>query len=305
MCAVFVLWAAVAAAAQDTPLILPAGEPAEAWAAAADGFGLAVATADPGDVDRVEVFVGDPWLVRAIVGGVVREEAVEPPRSQTDREDVVLLAVSLLQPAPTLNPGVPAPAPVAVEPPSKAKPTPVAEEEEATESVAGGWLGAAARADLRAGRREAISLSLQGGVEFGPGFRAGLDIEGVTSARFDGQDDDGPVHGTWSLGAAGGIWWGLRRPVTPLIGAQLGVQVRSFVADLGVDERRAVPVAAVELAASIGAGPVLRFEPQVRLTIDLAPTDVDLGAPEPVRFAPLAVQFGVALRVMSGRSKGR
>ena len=43
---------------------------------------------------------------------------------------------------------------------------------------------AAGRADLRAGRREATSFSVQGGVEFGPGFRAGIDVEGTTEAAF-------------------------------------------------------------------------------------------------------------------------
>jgi len=295
-------WATVAAASEPVPLVLPAGESAAAWEAAAAGFGLAVSEDEPEAGDYVRIVVGDPWVVRAVVAGAVREESVAPPLSQRDREDIVLLASTLLQPPPVPNPDVPV-APVVAEPePPATAAEQDGEEEEEREGAAGAWLGAALRADLRAGRREATSLSLQGGVEFGPGFRAGIDIEGVTSARFDGQDDDGPVHGTWSLGVSGGVWWGLRRPVTPLIGAQIGVQVRSFVADLGVDARVPVPAAALELAASIAAGSVLRIEPHVRLTVDLRPTDVDLGDGEPIRFTPLAVQFGVALRAVSGRS---
>ena len=111
------------------------------------------------------------------------------------------------------------------------------------------------------------------------------------------------MRGTWSLGVLGGVWWGLRRPVTPLVGAELGVQVRSFVADEEILDRVPVPSAAVDLGVSIGVAGVLRIEPDVRLTIDLKPTDVDLGGAEPVRLAPLAVQFGLGLRVVSPRER--
>ena len=76
---------------------------------------------------------------------------------------------------------------------------------------------------------------------------------------------------------------------------------RSARTALGDATRVPVPVAAIELGASIGIGPVLRLEPQVRLTADLAAVDVDLGGPAPVRFTPVAVQFGIGISALTGR----
>jgi hypothetical protein len=297
-----------ALAEEATPLLLPPGEPLDAWSEAASGLGFVVCGAE------TEVAAGGAWVeivvtaagwsLRADDGaGRRREQAIEPPTGQLDREEIVLLASTLLQPAPAIAAEVAEvlgePAPTPVEAPSKKEPV----EAEAIDPFggAGAWLGAAIRADLRAGRRQATSIALHGGVEFGPGLRIGLDLEGTTSARFDIQEEDGPIRSTWSLGAWGGLWWALRRPVVPIVGVEFGVQVRSFVADLGVERRVPVPAAAIELGASIGLGQVLRLEPQVRLVIDLAPTEVDLGT-ETVVFAPVAVQFGFGLRAMTGRS---
>ena len=287
------------------PLVLPPGEPLDAWTIAAAAVDL-VARVD-GDVPSgawVEVIVGDRWLLRVHdAEGRVREQAVDAPQAQIDREEIALLASTLLTPAPAIDPRVVDVVGVRAEAPARTSPTPRPSVQPAppTRGPVGAWLGVAVRADLREGRREATSVGMQGGTEFGPGFRVGGGVEGTTSARFDLQQRGGPVRGVWSFGAGGGLWWALQRAVAPLVGLTLEVQVRSFVADLDLVERVPVPVLGVELGASIGLGPVLRIEPQVRLTVDLARTDIDLGGDVPGLLAPLAVQFGIALRAFTGR----
>lgn len=58
--------------------------------------------------------------------------------------------------------------------------------------------------------------------------------------------------------------------VPPLMRAWFAVDVPGLGADLEVARRQPVPMAPVELPASISAGPVLRIEPQARLTIGSA-----------------------------------
>ena len=113
----------------------------------------------------------------AFVGDTRREQSVPPPRSQRDREEIALLASTLIQPPPVANPDVPVAAAVVEQDPDG---PPIVPTEDPPPADLGGWLGVAIRADLRAGRREATSLALGGGVDF---------------------------------------WWGLRRSVPPLMGA--------------------------------------------------------------------------------------
>jgi hypothetical protein len=86
------MWLLLAALAH-AGLVLPPGESPEAWASA-----IAMARVDAGTV-RVEV-VGERWRLVADGPAGVREAIVAAPTTARAREDVALLAASLLKPGP-------------------------------------------------------------------------------------------------------------------------------------------------------------------------------------------------------------
>jgi hypothetical protein len=92
-----VLAAAAAWATEPVPLVLPAQSDALAWAEVAAGVGLEIVP--PGAGAWAEIAQADGWvLVVHDPSGKKRIVAIEAPTTRAAREDVLLLAVSLLRP---------------------------------------------------------------------------------------------------------------------------------------------------------------------------------------------------------------
>ena len=119
------MWFLLATAAAGTPLIveLPPDQPAAEWAECLALAGLV--SGKRGESPWVEIIDGgDTWTVRAHgPGQPVRELTVAEPRVPNAREDVAILAASLLRPMTSARPATP-PAPTPEAPPEVPAPAP-------------------------------------------------------------------------------------------------------------------------------------------------------------------------------------
>lgn len=287
-----VLFAATAHAA-ETPLVLPEDAALAPWVDIAAPYGLEPTHASDEPVRAVLEQEDLRWRLTAHRDGAVRTQVVPEPANADHRLEIVLVAVTLLQPSPE----TPARGETAETPPGRDMLLLEGEPDVAGPAGPGAWVGGGVRADLRAGRSQAAAFFVHGGPEFGSGVRVGVEVEGITAGRLANSSEAEP-YTYWALGGGVGLWWAPRRPVAPLIGGRVGVMVRTYGDPVGELARVPGPSAAGEIAVSVGAGPVLRFVPHVRGVVDLLPA----GTPDTTTFAVRgAVQFGIGVQIFSGK----
>lgn len=302
-------------AAFGASIQLPAGEDPARWALALQMGDFTV----PGDV--VITDLGARWEIRVRDGaGQLRVEIVDEPQGAQAREDVVLLASSLLQP---LRPGAGLPGlPPALqgEPPRPPPPPPdiapllwasVADlpailppepDPPPAILVAPGrldrsfdrvevarrdqpWLATDQRALWRPGTRPTVGLGASVGWRAGP-LLLGLDLDGQPSAALTAA----PEARMGQIAASAQAWWAL----DPLrLGLEAGCAWRTFT--YAGERVGAWPVGVIGAmaAAYLPISPSLVARPWAGLRLDLASGRLQQGDLD-VAIPPLALTVGLA-----------
>ena len=236
------------------PLALPEGEDPAAWRSAAELAGLELGPAGEGPWARLEPG-GSGWvLVVEDRSGALRRVEVEAAATGAEREELALLASSLLTPLPVgtppARPPTPAtrPAAVVVEPVVVAEPSAVIEPPGLVEPSAP--MPLALRVALGASTER--GLGLQPVLALGPRLRRGwlelgVDLEISPYVRVED-------FGVSRHGAGGELWAGVRRPGRWSSSASLGMGARGqvFLSDARI-AGGVVPSAGLLLGLSRGA----------------------------------------------------
>ncbi|MDP2306548.1 MAG: hypothetical protein Q8P18_11045 [Pseudomonadota bacterium] len=305
------LLAAHAAAA--VPVRLPAQERVADWQEALTIAGLAVGV--PGEGPWVDVSAGPTaWTVRVRdLDGVVHVTPVAPPLSEQDREDVAMLAASLLQPvavpspvkapvkvmAPVRTPPPVVPPPVPVPEPEPVPPAPVPVPEPAPAPVV-----APARATFQPRVGLAVELrpwSTPTGIVWAELQRVAdtplrPSLGGSLAAPADLPQIAGDVR-YWSGEVWVGAWYAAPSPIRFDFGATLGVAGRSFSKDGEPVGLAWIPVFSSRVEVPLQVAPGLVIEPGVHMQLDarqihLASIQNDTSN----RFGDWSARVGIALR---------
>lgn len=329
----FVLLAfALAQASAAVPVRLPAGESVEAWAEAIALAGLSVGT--PGEGPWVEILAsGGQWIVRVEDrDGVMREAPVPAPRTAQDREDVALLAASMLQPMRVSAPAKPAPTPTPAPTPARAKPVveqtapspapapvpaatgpvwppsepvaptaaPAASEPvmEAPPPAAPTGPTLVARFGVAGEARLATRPTVLGwaelqGVGEGP-FRPALGFGLTAPATLPELSTEVAF---WGGEAWAGAWYAATAPVRFDLGLAAGLAARSFVQDGEARGVAWVPTIATRLEAPVRVAPSVLLEPGVHVVTDLSEVDIVSRADGAVRFGDWALRLSLGVRI--------
>lgn len=302
----------LALAAAGVPVRLPANERAVDWIEALSIAGLSVGT--PGEGPWVEIVAGTPqWTVRVRDrAGALHQASVPAPRTPQEREDVAMLAASLLQPvavpAPVKPPPAPAPKPKpavtapppAPEPPPPPPPEPVPEPPpppapeppppppSPTLAPRMGLAGEARPYASPTGLAW-IELALAPGGPVHPAIGASVTMPTAmpaldTDVRF------------WGGEAWVGAWYAAEVPARFDVGLAGGVAVREFLQD-GVSRGTTwTPIVATRVDVPIAVTPWLDVAPGVHVVTDLIEMDVASRRDGPVRFGDWSVRVSVGFR---------
>lgn len=303
----FLLAAAQAAAA--VPVRLPAQERVADWQEALTIAGLAVGV--PGEGPWVEVTVGaTSWTVRVRdLDGVVHVTPVAPPRTEQDREDLAMLAASLLQPvaipapvkvAVKVVPPPPRPAPRVTTPPvSVPEPVPVpvpvevvAPAPEPVPATFQARVGVAAELRPWSAPTGLVWAELQrvGESPLRPALGASL------AAPADLPQITGDVR-YWSGEVWVGAWYAAPEPLRFDFGVTFGVAARSFSKDGEPVGVAWIPVLSTRLEVPILVAPGLLVEPGVHMQLDARQVHLESEQNETTnRFGDWSARAGVAFR---------
>jgi hypothetical protein len=315
--------ALLSSAEAGVPIRLPAQERVADWQEALTIAGLSPGT--PGDGAWVDVTVGATvWTLRVRdLAGVLHDATVAPPRTEQEREDVALLAASLLQPVavpvrvaaappppvkPTPRPPPPpapawppaaevpvvvaAPEPVVVAPPP-APPAPEAAAPPAFE----GRVGLAGEVRPWSVPTALVwgEVQLVGSSPIRPAIGGSL----TAPAGIPLITDD--VH-YWSGEVWVGAWYAADAPVRFDLGVTLGAAARTFLKDdlaMGVAW---IPVFSTRVEAPLRVAPWLVVEPGVHLLVDTREVDLQSDEDGTFRFGDWSGRVSVAFRASSRKS---
>ncbi len=296
------------------PVRLPAQEAPSDWAEALALAGLGVGT--PGEGPWVEIVAGpSQWVVRVRDrAGAVHESTVPPPRTAQEREDLALLAASLLQPMavqappkpPPPAPPPPKPKPVVVEapaPPPPEPPPPEPQPEPVPEPVAppppAPALALSGRLGLAGEARPYTNLTGLAWAELqlvGHPFRPALGVAVTPPTGLPKVQADVDF---WGGEAWLGAWYAAEAPVRFDFGLAVGVAARAFVQEGASKGVAWVPVVATRVEAPVRVTPWLLVEPGVHVVLDTVEVDVEEwreGVRVPVRFGDWSVRASIGFR---------
>ncbi len=305
----------LAAAQAAVPVRLPAQERVADWQEALTIAGLAVGV--PGEGPWVDVTGGaTSWTVRVRdLDGIVHVTPVAPPKTEQDREDLAMLAASLLQPIavpppvkvavtppPPVRPRVtPPPAPVVVVPPPPPEPVPVPvvvppPEPEPVHPTFQPRVGVALEVRPWSTPTGLVWAELQRVGESPLRPALGVSI----AAPADLPQIEGDVR-YWSGEVWVGAWYAAPEPLRFDFGVTVGVAGRSFSKDGEPVGVALIPVLSTRLELPILVAPGLLVEPGVHMQLDtrqvhLASEQNDTSN----RFGDWSARAGVAFRPVPG-----
>lgn len=311
----------LARAAVGVPVRLPAHERAADWQEALTIAGLTVGV--PGDGAWVDVSVGPTsWTVRVRdLDGVVHVTPVAPPVSEQDREDLAMLAASLLQPVavPTslkaaAKEAAATAAPPPVKPPSRPATTPAAAalpgppSAEVSVIVPPSEPTAHARLEARVGLAAEIRLwSVPTGLVW-------TDVQWVGSSPLRpsvGGSLAAPaalprIAGSvsyWSAELWAGAWYAAPAPLRFDFGVTLGLAGRSFSKSGEPVGIAWIPVFSTRLEVPILVTPGLLIEPGVHIQLDARQVHLESRQTDTTdRFADWSARVGIGFRPFTKNS---
>ncbi len=306
---------AAAQAASAVPVRLPPQERAADWQEALAIAGLAVGV--PGEGPWVELVPGTgTWTVRVRdLAGVVHDARVQPPVTEQDREDLAMLAASLLQPVvapkpvkvvtppppppkPKPKPVVVEPAPVVSSPPEPVPPPPAPEPEPVPEPAPPPpsfqpRVGAAAEVRPWSNPNGVFWAEVQ--LVGQPPIRPAVGLSLTTLADLPQISDDVRY---WSGELWAGAWYAAPAPLRFDFGVTAGVAMRSFLKDGAPIGLAWIPVVSTRVEVPIQAGPRLVVEPGVHLQLDAREVDLRSEEDGTTRFGDWSVRTGIAFRLL-------
>lgn len=311
------LLALAAAQAASVPIRLPAQERVADWQEALSIAGLAVGV--PGEGPWVDVVAGSTtWTVRVRdLAGVIHNAPVKPPTTELEREDLAMLAVSLLQPvalpkpvkvavppppvrtAPRVVPP-PVPEPLPPEPDPTPEPPPVVAppvEPEPVRATFQGRLGIAGEVRPWSAPTGLLWGEVQwvGPSPLRPSFGASVTLPADLP-----QITDDVAY--WSSEVWVGAWYAASVPFRFDFGIAGGVAARSFLKNDEPVGLAWIPVLSTRAEVPIVVTGWLTIEPGVHLQLDAREIDLRSDEDGTTRFGDWSVRAAVAFRLNSGDS---